>query len=123
MADERVVNVSVRVLRGRGYASLVEWLAVPGHVYIGRSMQQYVRGADASKWANPFSVQRFGRDGALVRYREYIKASAELLEALDELDGAVLGCWCAPERCHGNVLLEMLAERRAASLGAALRKD
>ena len=28
-----------------------------------------------------------------------------LFEALDELRGLVLGCWCAPRPCHGDVLL------------------
>ena len=113
-ARERVVNVSVRALRARGYASLVEWLAAdPRHVYIGRSLEHYVRGAHASLWANPYTVKRFGRDGALARYREHVEASDDLLAALPELADAVLGCWCAPERCHGHVLLELLAERTA----------
>ena len=26
---------------------------------------------------------------------------------LPELKGKVLGCWCAPEGCHGDVLAEL----------------
>jgi len=29
------------------------------------------------------------------------------LEALPELRGKDLGCWCAPENCHGDVLLAL----------------
>ena len=30
-----------------------------------------------------------------------------LLAALPELQGKVLGCWCAPLPCHGDVLVEL----------------
>jgi hypothetical protein len=29
------------------------------------------------------------------------------MAALPELRGKDLACWCAPERCHGQVLLEL----------------
>ena len=32
----------------------------------------------------------------------------ELMNSLSELRGKRLGCWCKPERCHGNVLIELL---------------
>jgi hypothetical protein len=31
------------------------------------------------------------------------------MAALPELRGKVLGCWCAPAACHGDVLAEMVA--------------
>jgi hypothetical protein len=31
--------------------------------------------------------------------------------ALDGLRGMVLGCWCAPQLCHGHVLVDALAGR------------
>lgn len=67
-------------------------------VYIGRG----------SKWGNPF---RIGEDGTraqvIAKYREYLMASPELLAAIPELAGKILGCWCAPKPCHGDVLLEL----------------
>jgi hypothetical protein len=36
----------------------------------------------------------------------------ELMESLDELDGKVLGCFCKPEPCHGDVLLELIAQKK-----------
>ena len=33
----------------------------------------------------------------------------ELREKLGELKGKVLGCFCAPDRCHGEVLHELAA--------------
>jgi len=71
----------------------------PFDVYIGRP----------SKWGNPF---RIGRDGSradvLEKYRDYIKKSPQLLVALDHLRGKILGCWCAPAPCHGDILVELI---------------
>jgi hypothetical protein len=30
-----------------------------------------------------------------------------LMAALGELRGLVLGCWCAPRPCHGDVLVRL----------------
>jgi hypothetical protein len=46
-------------------------------------------------------------------YREHILKSEELLSRLGELEGKTLGCWCTlEERCHGDVLLELLKTLR-----------
>lgn len=62
----------------------------------------------ATKWGNPF---RIGRDGwrkeVIEKYREYLLGRPDLLAALPELKGKVLGCWCKPLACHGDVLAEM----------------
>jgi hypothetical protein len=68
-----------------------------------------------SKWGNPFShkdgtLAEFRvetREEAIASYAEWIKTQPELLESLPELRGKVLGCWCAPLACHGDVLSEM----------------
>ena len=86
-------------LRSAGYASLEKWLTNPNHVYIGRS-NVYVPGAKQSIWANPFSVNKYGRDECLRLYKEYIMSNPDLL-------GKVLGCWCHPEPCHGHILCEL----------------
>lgn len=79
-------------------------------VYIGRP----------SKWGNPFII---GRDGdrveVIAKYREWIMAQSELLGAIwnGELRGMVLGCWCAPFACHGDVLVELDEEVLQAAAG------
>ena len=83
-------------------------MAEDDHVYIGRDMQVYVAGAVGSKWANPFKVKSSSRTGCTDQYRDYVLASPELMGRLGELKGKVLGCWCAPERCHGHVLAELV---------------
>ncbi len=77
-------------------------------VYIGRP----------TKWGNPFShkdgtLAEFkvaSRDEAVDAYAAWVKTQPELLAALPELRGKVLGCWCAPQRCHGDVLLALANE-------------
>lgn len=80
-------------------------------VYIGRACY----GWPESKWANPFKV---GRDGTRVqvieKYRDYILGSPELVAALPELRGKILGCWCNPLACHGDVLVELVNDLPAA---------
>jgi glutaminase len=66
----------------------------------------------ASPWRNPYTVKRYGRERAVELYREHILNSEELLSRLGELEGKTLACWCRPdEPCHGDVLLELLAQR------------
>ena len=28
-------------------------------------------------------------------------------KAIKELKGKILGCWCPPQKCHGDVLIEL----------------
>lgn len=106
-----VVNVKKENLKKMGYNDFEHWAKDDSHVYIGRNMSFYVKGAVGSKWANKFSVKKYSRDGCLEMYKEYIKKS-DLYNELDELEGKVLGCWCKPERCHGDVLMELLREKK-----------
>jgi hypothetical protein len=61
-----------------------------------------------SKWGNPFVIGRDGdRAEVIEKYRAWIKTQPDLLAALPELRGKRLGCWCAPQPCHGDVLTEL----------------
>lgn len=67
-------------------------------VYIGRP----------SIWGNPFRIGADGtRDEVIAKYRDYILSRPDLLAQLHTLRGQVLGCWCKPQRCHGDVLAEL----------------
>lgn len=81
-----------------------------GAVYIGRG----------SKWGNIFTHRRdvaeksggkvmlvSSRDEAVERYQKYIWNNQELRSHLPELQGRDLVCYCAPQRCHGDVLVAM----------------
>jgi hypothetical protein len=34
------------------------------------------------------------------------------MQSLDELEGKTLGCFCKPKPCHGDVLLELLSQKK-----------
>ncbi len=68
------------------------------HVYIGRP----------SKWGNPFVIGRDGsREDVVRKYEEWVKEQPHLMSSLHELKGKNLGCWCAPQACHGDVLIRL----------------
>ena len=69
----------------------------------------FVRTDRKSAWGNPFVVAKHGtRQQVVAAYRDYLLCTPSLLNRLDELRGRVLGCWCYPEPCHGDVLAEMI---------------
>ncbi len=65
-----------------------------------------------SKWANPFTRGEGEPIRVLVaRYRAYVTARPDLMDALGELAGKTLGCWCVPRPCHGDVLVALFKEK------------
>ena len=120
MRGERATTATTVVnLRGRHRENGGQ--APEGVVYIGRAMYQGGWRLPASKWANPFTIGRDGtREEVIARYREHVLLSPELLAALPELRGRVLGCWCTPEACHGDLLAELASTpgRRRAEVEA-----
>lgn len=75
--------------------------------YIGRANPR--RGLKASPFANPFKIGVDGdRAEVIAKYRLWlIDRPALIHRAVRELRGKRLGCWCAPEACHGDVLAEI----------------
>lgn len=81
-------------------------------VYIGREVPEH--GIAESKWGNPFVLADDSdaeRERVIAVYREWVVTQPELMNSLEELRGQRLGCWCAPKRCHGDVLVELLEAR------------
>jgi hypothetical protein len=69
----------------------------PSAVYVGRP----------SKWGNPFVIGKDGtRAEVIAKYEEWLHDSG-LINQIGELAGRDLVCWCAPEPCHGDVLLKL----------------
>ena len=79
-------------------------------IYIGRGFD--------SIWGNPYThisdkktAAKFivkSREDAISKYRDWILNQPELMNRLEELRGKRLGCWCAPKKCHGEILIELL---------------
>ena len=87
---------------------VVHFKKSPYDVYIGRG----------SKWGNPYTHIKDRetqaefivdtREEAIEMYRKYLMVRPDLIDDLKELKGKVLGCWCKPKSCHGDVLIEFI---------------
>ena len=74
------------------------WLDTENNVYVGRP----------NKWGNPFKLADYNSRREVVDlYKQYVLGNKQLLESLTELRGKVLGCWCAPNLCHAEVLHQL----------------
>jgi len=77
--------------------------AKEGDVYIGRG----------SKWGNPFRIGPDGdRDEVCDKYEAYF-VRMEGMGALDIrelLPAKRLGCFCKPQRCHGDYLVRRIEQ-------------
>lgn len=113
----KVVNVKVKYIRSEGYANLKEWMEDEENVYIGRGGVVFIEKERfpkrGSKFLNPFKIGRDGnRDEVLQKYKIYIcdklKEDKKLMDELNKMKGKKIGCWCCPEKCHGDILVEII---------------
>lgn len=89
------------VLSQRGkHAGLIRWAEAAG---------LYIRIDRRSDWGNPFETPADGDRATVIRnYAEhYLPHKPSLRGRFAELRGKALGCWCAPEACHGDVLAQV----------------
>ncbi len=72
-----------------------------------------------SKWGNPFAIgapdpdtgHPMTRDDVLRHYRGWLlDMLAPEPTFIEPLRGKRLACWCAPERCHADVIIEVEQE-------------
>jgi hypothetical protein len=79
------------------HANLVRWAQAEG---------LFVPVDRRTEWGNPFEMPHDGDRVTVIRnYAEhYLPHKRSLLARLPELRGKALGCWCAPNACHGDVL-------------------
>ena len=55
-----------------------------------------------------FPLQKFDKGSVKIYIKEKLDKDPILRQELLEMKGKNLGCWCHPESCHGNVLLELI---------------
>lgn len=89
-----------------GDINLINWAKSEGkYVFIGRG--QYDLG-----WGNPYNLPEDGtRDEVCDAHMEYYKFKKSLHVKAHKLKGKVLGCYCYPERCHGDYLASLVNEK------------
>jgi hypothetical protein len=106
---------------------VVHFRKSPYDVFIGRTRQ-------GNRWSNPFTdkevdtlamVRVGSRAEAIEAYREWLAGHRTVPgltpptreEIVRELRGKVLGCWCAPRACHGDVLAAIANDEPATTRG------
>lgn len=115
--NTQVINVRVQNIRPT-YSNLHEWmLDKKSNVYIGRARVVFIDGIRFplvdSIWANPYKItETQSREQVLDLYSKYIgeklESNPSMIDELIKLKGKKLGCWCKPECCHGDILLELI---------------
>ena len=88
------------------------WGKDPNDLYIGRACNMGGWHLPKSKWMNPFKTKDYNNDinQVLQLYRTRVEEKIALRNALHELAGKRLGCWCkikGHEPCHGDILVEL----------------
>lgn len=87
-------------------------------VYIARRCGKF---KEDSIWHNPYHIGKDGtRKEVIEKYRAYILGRSDLMALLPTLKGKILGCWCHPSECHGDVLVELIEGYAPAPTQAAL---
>lgn len=70
---------------------------LPYDIYIGRP----------SAWGNPYIIGVDGtREEVIDKFEKYYLQNVWMQDHISELKGKVLGCWCFPLACHGDVLFK-----------------
>jgi len=82
-------------------------------IYIGRAWAEY----RTSRFHNPFHIGADGeREEVIAKFAVYWYASEQrgLREhALERIGSdAILGCWCHPQQCHGDIIAGYITWKR-----------
>jgi hypothetical protein len=102
-ADERAMRerveageIIVASLRGQ-HTRVIGWAERSG---------KYERVDRRSQWGNPFEMPADGdRETVIKNYEDhYLPYKPSITVKLGNLRGKLIGCWCAPEPCHADVL-------------------
>ena len=73
----------------------------PYDVYIGRG--------EGSIWSNPYAISDTrNREYVVAMFTDYLLKKPSLLQRIFELKDKTLGCFCAPQLCHGDMIVWML---------------
>lgn len=101
-------TIVVNVRKSGPHKRLVPWLVERDLLsYVGHAGNRHTW--PQSDFANPYVREaKVDRQAMLRHYREFLSGRQDLLRRLraGELSGVALGCWCAPQPCHADVLRE-----------------
>jgi len=65
---------------------------------------------------NPYPKSQYGREKCIELFRadfeERLASDAEFRAAVEDLRGEILGCYCKPKACHGDVIVEYIRDNQ-----------
>lgn len=65
---------------------------------------------------NPYPESEYGRIECIRRFandfQDRLESDPEFRNAVDQLEGETLGCYCKPKACHGDVIRNYLEGRK-----------
>lgn len=89
-------------------------------VNVKRTDEWDVKIGRSTRFGNPYVLEQFGgdytREASVEQFRLYfahkIGTSKDFRQAVQDLKGKTLGCYCKPKLCHGDVIVEYLEDRQ-----------
>jgi hypothetical protein len=65
-----------------------------------------------SIYGNPFPMNsERDREEKIAQFENWVRNNSEMLRRIRELpENAVLGCYCSPKPCHGDVIVKIWKE-------------
>ena len=76
-----------------------------------RSKNRFIRIDRSSPFGNPYEMPGDGdRDKVCESFSLYFQRKFSLHSQVKDLAGKVLGCWCYPQRCHGDHLISLSSQ-------------
>lgn len=115
MTKTKIVNVKKKFIEKDGFNNLEEWCENKNNIYIGRKGIVFINKKrypnNNSFWCNPYKIKDDSREEVIIKYKLHL---LELLQTKKirkdflSLQGKTLGCWCKPEDCHGDIIIEIL---------------
>ena len=117
MTNTTLINISKTHIPQQ-YKNAKYWCENNNHVYIGRANSEVIDGNNwpeiSSDWCNPYKINKYNtREQVIEKYKHYIinkliENNYNLCLLFKKLRGKVLGCWCVPLQCHGEVLIQII---------------
>jgi hypothetical protein len=82
-------------------------------VHVNQAHTHYI--GRPSIFGNPFMINpQNTREQVIEQFETYARRNSVLLTAIRQLPAdAVLGCYCAPHACHGDVIVDIWKELHA----------
>lgn len=111
-----IVNVIQKYIKDE-YENLKEWCKYKNNIYIDRKGVLFIDGERFSKenslFHNPYKIKyNINREEIILQYKIYllkkIRDDKNFRKEFYKLKNKNLGCWCKPEKCHKNIIIEIL---------------